>query len=243
MFGEMSTNETMEEIVTVGNNHSVFQCITSNRTLMFLDYTSLCQFAQVNRSIYNFLTKDKASGYWQAVCNSFSVEKGLYSTADVFYSGGSRQFFFGTLFSAKDKWTEAKTIAEGDETTETNAGKTQTFKIEVGCRFRPGERKDKNLVVPLHQFLKVRRQKAAETNSFCVGEADPEEYLDPFLKTLMRDPVKLGTSDRILERSVAVQCILRGGKDPFNNQKLTMQNLIPMPELAASIEAWRKKEK
>ena len=58
----------------------------------------------------------------------------------------------------------------------------------------------------------------------------------------MRDPVKLGTSDRILERSVAVQCILRGGKDPFNNQKLTMQNLIPMPELAASIEAWRKKK-
>merc|ERR1711991_1054386 len=72
-----------------------------------------------------------------------------------------------------------------------DATKTQAFKIEVGCRFRPGERVNKNLVVPLHQFLKVRRQKAADTKTFCVGEADPEEYLDPFLKTLMRDPVKL----------------------------------------------------
>mgnify|MGYP002014807719 CR=1 FL=1 len=64
----------------------------------------------------------------------------------------------------------------------------------------------------------------------------------PFLKTLMREPVRLATSDRVLERSVAVQCILRGGKDPFNNHKLTMQHLIPMPELAASIEAWKKKK-
>ena len=46
----------------------------------------------------------------QAVCNSFAVERGLYSTADVFFSGGSRQFFFSTLFNAKNKWTEAKAI-------------------------------------------------------------------------------------------------------------------------------------
>ena len=235
--------DATDEVAIVGGHHAGFQCITSSRTLMFLDYTSLCQFSQVNRSIHDFLTQDKASGYWQAICNSFSVEKGLYSTADVFYSGGSRHFFFNTLFSAKDKWTEANTIVDGEEAASvSNIDKTQAFNIEVGCRFRPGDRMDRNLVVPLHQFLKVRRQKAVETNSFCVGEADPEEYLDPFLKTLMRDPVKLSTSDRILERSVAVQCILRGGKDPFNNRKLTMQDLIPMPELAVSIQEWRKKK-
>jgi hypothetical protein len=79
--------------------------------------------------------------------------------------------------------------------------------------------------------LKVkRRQQSTEdttthTNNdasiILVGQKDPEEFLDPFLETLMKEPVLLTSSGRICDRSIALQCILRGGgRDPFNGAKL-----------------------
>jgi hypothetical protein len=75
------------------------------------------------------------------------------------YSDGKKKFFFNTLLPAKNKWGEI----------ENSALTTQTFKIEVMCRFRPGLRNKKNLVVPLHQFLKVKRQNISDSNKFCIG--------------------------------------------------------------------------
>mmetsp|Transcript_20450 Transcript_20450/g.45697 ORF Transcript_20450/g.45697 Transcript_20450/m.45697 type:complete len:610 (-) Transcript_20450:109-1938(-) len=75
-----------------------------------------------------------------------------------------------------------------------------------------------------------------------VGEKEPEEFVDPFMGNLMKDPVKLTTSGRVVDRSVAVQCILRGGRDPFNNERLTTAHLEAQPELQARIRQFLEKK-
>ena len=39
-----------------------------------------------------------------------------------------------------------------------------------------------------------------------------------------------------------MQCILRGGRDPFNNSKLTTSNLIDQVELRERVFAWKRKK-
>jgi len=199
----------------------------------FLDVYSLQNFVQLNRRTAEEVgaNGDKI-GFWQALCHSFCVENGLYAIPEVLFSGNiNRKFFFDTLYPARNKWSTSEV--------------SHAFKIEVACRFRPGDRSSKNLVVPLHQFLKVRRKQQttlSASKDYAVGLEDPEEFLDPFLKTLMRDPVRLTTSGGILDRSVAVQCILRGGRDPFNGSRISTECLVPQPELAERIRDWKAKK-
>eukprot|EP01031_Cornospumella_fuschlensis_P034254 gene34254-41464_t len=142
-----------------------------------------------------------------------------------------RQHLFQTLMPLKAKWL-------------TNEKENQAHKIRAACRFRPGEPPVGKVCLPLHQFIKVKRKQQQQgeqggKEKLFVGEEDPAEFKDPFLGALMRDPVMLSTSNRVVDRAVAVQCVLRGGRDPFNNKKLTMQHLIPQPELANRIQEWR----
>lgn len=103
--------------------------------------------------------------------------------------------------------------------------------------------------MPFHQFLRVRKLQlqASEPNAHnapvFVGEADPEEFVDPFLGTLMKDPVLLTTSNRVVDRSVAIQSIMRGGRDPFNGKRLSQSMIQAMPELAERIVEWKRKER
>ena len=59
----------------------------------------------------------------------------------------------------------------------------------------------------------------------------------------MHEPVLLQSSQRIVDRSIAVQCVLRGGRDPFNNQRLSMDMLIPQEEIMSRIKVWRDENK
>lgn len=148
------------------------------------------------------------------------------------------------LWDARNKWPDIR-----PDQTKVMEKKSQDFKIYVSCRFRPGESRMDNILLPLHQFLKVKRgqklskdSSAQEKSSILVGDIDPPEYLDPFLGSLMKDPVLLSTSNRIVDRSVALQSILRGGRDPFNGRKMSTHHLQPLPELRSTIHEWRKKK-
>jgi ubiquitin conjugation factor E4 B len=70
-----------------------------------------------------------------------------------------------------------------------------------------------------------------------VGDA-PEEFLDPILNTLLRDPVRLPTSGSIVDRSTIAQHLLNDETDPFNRQPLKLSMVEPLPELKERIEAW-----
>lgn len=65
----------------------------------------------------------------------------------------------------------------------------------------------------------------------------PEEYEDPLLGGVMRDPVRL-PSGNVVERSSIAQQLLTDPRDPYSRQRCTEEDLVPLPELKARIEAW-----
>ncbi|KAJ1770468.1 Ubiquitin conjugation factor E4 [Coemansia sp. RSA 1813] len=68
----------------------------------------------------------------------------------------------------------------------------------------------------------------------------PDEYLDPLLASLMTDPVRLPTSDTVMDRSVIKGQLLSDPRDPFNRAPLSADMLEPLPELKKEIQAWRE---
>ena len=66
-------------------------------------------------------------------------------------------------------------------------------------------------------------------------------HTDPLMDTLMSDPVRL-PSGVIMERSIIVRHLLNANQDPFNRQELTVDMLVPVPELKARIQAWKREK-
>ncbi len=73
--------------------------------------------------------------------------------------------------------------------------------------------------------LKDFLEKAERQN----GQADkldyPEEFLDPLLFSLIRDPVMLPSTETIMERSVIERQLLERPENPFDRSSLTLENL------------------
>lgn len=70
----------------------------------------------------------------------------------------------------------------------------------------------------------------------------PDEFRDPLMDTLMRDPVRLPTSGNIMDRIIIRKHLLNAHTDPFNRQKLTEDMLEPVPELKQKIDKWIKEK-
>ena len=51
--------------------------------------------------------------------------------------------------------------------------------------------------------------------------------VDPLMATLMRDPVRLPTSNMVVDRSTIKAQLLSKPEDPFNRQPLTIEQVIP----------------
>ena len=236
----------------------IIAALSNPELVGFLDFHGLLQFPLINRVTSATASKTNhsdVSSHWVHMCRAYAAHFGLYVTTDErSLLRNPRKYLFDELVIAKHKWDYAAdgTEAEG----RAQRGALNEFKIKVSCRFRPGKRGNQNMFLPLHQFIKVRRDAAASkvatsnaassspssANAVLVGQVDPAEFCDPILGTLMRDPVLLASSGRVCERALAVQCIARGGTDPFNGAALSLAMLRPQPELAARIAAWRTKK-
>lgn len=68
----------------------------------------------------------------------------------------------------------------------------------------------------------------------------PDDFLDPILSILMRDPVTLPASKVVVDRSTISRHLLSDQFDPFCRMPLTMDQVIPNDELKARIDAWIK---
>nr|KIR85337.1 ubiquitin-conjugation factor E4 B [Cryptococcus tetragattii IND107] len=66
----------------------------------------------------------------------------------------------------------------------------------------------------------------------------PDEFLDPLLSTLMKDPVILPVSRVTIDRGTIRTVLLSKEVDPFNNVPLKYEDCIPDTELKAKIDAW-----
>ncbi|CAL1712793.1 unnamed protein product [Somion occarium] len=85
--------------------------------------------------------------------------------------------------------------------------------------------------------VKVEETKATLEAEEDVGEI-PDEYLDPLMYTLMRDPVTLPSSHAVLDRSTIKSHLLSDTTDPFNRVPLKLEDVIPNLELKARIDAF-----
>lgn len=67
-------------------------------------------------------------------------------------------------------------------------------------------------------------------------EEIPDEFLDPLLFTIMRDPVLLKTSNTVIDRATINSHLLNDPTDPFNRQPLGQDQIIELSELREKIE-------
>ncbi|KAF9221552.1 hypothetical protein BS17DRAFT_784937 [Gyrodon lividus] len=86
-------------------------------------------------------------------------------------------------------------------------------------------------------IVKVEEAKAVIEAEEDMGEI-PDEFLDPLMFTVMRDPVILPSSRAIIDRSTIKSHLLSDAKDPFNRVPLTINDIIPDLELKAKIDAF-----
>lgn len=75
---------------------------------------------------------------------------------------------------------------------------------------------------------------AAEEEAF---EDVPDEFEDPLMSHLMKDPVQL-PSGNVVDRSTILQHLLTDPRDPFSRQTMKEEDLVDMTELKERIEAW-----
>ncbi|RXW24458.1 hypothetical protein EST38_g1393 [Candolleomyces aberdarensis] len=89
---------------------------------------------------------------------------------------------------------------------------------------------------------RVEEAKATLQAEEDLGEV-PDEYLDSLMFTVMKDPVMLPSSRAILDRSTIKSHLLSDSKDPFNRAPLTIEEVIPQPELKAQIDTFLKERR
>ena len=74
-------------------------------------------------------------------------------------------------------------------------------------------------------------------------ETIPDQYLDPILFNVMIDPVKLPSSQMIVDRATIQAHLLNDPHDPFNRQPLKIEEVESVTELKAEIEAFMRGNK
>ena len=86
----------------------------------------------------------------------------------------------------------------------------------------------------------VELKRVSDTNEEQELGDIPDEFLDPLMFTMMKDPVKLPTSGITIDRSTIVSHLLSDSTDPFNRKPLTIDMVEDDLELKAKIELWVK---
>ncbi|AET41351.1 ubiquitin-ubiquitin ligase UFD2 Ecym_8055 [Eremothecium cymbalariae DBVPG len=84
-----------------------------------------------------------------------------------------------------------------------------------------------------------QRMLAAEEEDLDMGDV-PEEFLDPLMYTIMKDPVILPTSKVTIDRSTIKAHLLSDSTDPFNRTPLKLEDVIPDDSLRLRIEEFKR---
>ncbi|KAK0557132.1 Ubiquitin conjugation factor E4 [Tilletia horrida] len=85
------------------------------------------------------------------------------------------------------------------------------------------------------QVEQVKRMEEEEDED--LGEI-PDEFMDPLMATLMKDPVLLPKSRVIVDRSTIKSHLLSDSTDPFNRAPLKIEEVLPADDLRAQIQAF-----
>ena len=82
---------------------------------------------------------------------------------------------------------------------------------------------------------------AGEEEELEYGDA-PDEFLDPLMYTIMKDPVTLPTSKVNIDRSTIKAHLLSDSTDPFNRMPLKLEEVIPNEELKQNILEFKRQK-
>lgn len=83
----------------------------------------------------------------------------------------------------------------------------------------------------------VEQTKLATTAEEEAFDEVPDEFEDPLLGGIMKDPVLL-PSGQVVDRKTIVQQLMNDPRDPFNRQPMTEDDLVPQTELQQQIQQW-----
>jgi len=264
---ELNSNVQDEEAIILESkekNQFICERILEYCVLSFLEWKEIGKLIEINQIIRTLCESDMviAPGFWRAICKSLGREVTLYVPENPLsimlsshaqhtlneQSNGSvwKRFFFENLWSARGKWGTG-----GGSLSSKEGGSNNDFKINVCIRFRPLERPkiDDKLGLPLHQYIKLKRQQAKQSSGgggqnhhqITVGSQPPKHLLDGIFGVLLKDPVKLPSSGIIVERKTAEENIKQRGKDLLDDTPLQISELIEMPELKLEAHEWREK--
>ncbi|PCH40023.1 hypothetical protein WOLCODRAFT_88418 [Wolfiporia cocos MD-104 SS10] len=115
--------------------------------------------------------------------------------------------------------------------------KKELFERAAGIANRRVLKSDTEIEKLLIFVTKVEETKATLEAEEDLGDI-PDDFLDPLMFTLMRDPVTLPTSRTTVDRSTIKSHLLSDSKDPFNRRPLTLEEIIPNVELKQRIDAF-----
>jgi ubiquitin conjugation factor E4 B len=130
------------------------------------------------------------------------------------------------------------------ETFWNSVGRDAFFDNGIPLMKAAGTMKKFNILTPeeLESLMEIVEHAKAAKVSFQsledLADIAPSEFLDPLMSTIMMDPVRLPTSDHIVDRATIYQHLLNDEKDPFNRMPLTVKMLEPANELRERIQAW-----
>lgn len=85
-------------------------------------------------------------------------------------------------------------------------------------------------------------KEADEQEEADLGEI-PDEFLDPLIFDIMKDPVILPQSKMTIDRAVIQSHLLSDPHDPFNRAPLKIEDVIPNTELKQKIESFKAEKK
>lgn len=85
-------------------------------------------------------------------------------------------------------------------------------------------------------------KKAEEEEEQDLGDI-PDDFTDPLMADLMKDPVILPSSKLTVDRSTIRSHLLSDPTDPFNRVPLKIEEVVPNVELKGRIDAWIAEKK
>lgn len=71
-----------------------------------------------------------------------------------------------------------------------------------------------------------------------LGEEIPEDFIDPIMGHVMKNPVLLSTSNVIVDKSTIMRHLMTDKTDPFNRKELSKDMLFDQPELREKIQSF-----
>ncbi|VEU23843.1 DEKNAAC104900 [Brettanomyces naardenensis] len=120
----------------------------------------------------------------------------------------------------------------------------ECFKKATDILYKVGKIPNKQFESTLLGFAKRAETKKREEEEEELEMGDvPDEFLDPLMFTLMKDPVKLPHSKVSIDRSVLKAHLMNDPTDPFNRTPLKLEDVADDVELRDKIQTWIKTRK